>query len=182
MVYSYSYIDYLSKRLTLSLLITFLSIIYITIVIYYIPVPEDIKKELSGTLLRVREVLAEISDPLDKFIFILKEELRMVLYVVTPLIGAMVYVWVLTLSAWGITVEALYQGKQINIAVLESIYNPLIFLEILSYSLLLVGSSNIVFDIIVRRSKDVKMVLYHIFTIVIALTMLIMLIAIMVVI
>lgn len=166
-----SYTDYLLEKLSISLFIALLSLAYINSIALYIPIPKGIEEELHRVILETKELFKSISGPLDMLMYIAKKQLQMALYIVIPLAGIIVYTWTLTITSWSIVLESIYQEKYVLMALATNMLHPLTFLELLSFSLLLIESNTLIFNLITK--KDVISMLHSTFTISISLIMLI---------
>lgn len=156
------YITYLSRKIPIALLIVFISLAYISIVALYIPVPEDMKEELIINLAKSKEEISNISDTFDLLIYMLKQKLYLALYIVIPLIGPIIYVQTMTTWAWSLATEIELQNLTKK-DIINTISHPLLFIDILAYSILII-ESNIIFINIVITRRNKKHLLYHVIT------------------
>lgn len=164
-----AYIIYLSKRVPIALAITLLSLLYIIYTVLYVPVPVSERDLLLNIVKEYQEILSNISNPFNTYINLIDSGLKLSVQLVVPFYGAILYVLTLTINSWIISLEAEVNNIDVRSAIVSAIH-PVSFIELLSYSILVVEGNSFFYEVMHRfiHKKSSKSLHYSLITILIA--------------
>ncbi|MEM0490378.1 MAG: hypothetical protein QXG46_05705 [Ignisphaera sp.] len=165
-------INYIIQNISVAILITLLIVAYINVIVICVPPPEGIREEIIESVTRIREVVSSLTIPQDRFMYMLQNELYIMMYIFIPVIGPINYIEIVTRYAWGIAITSHTNSDTIsNLLMLMS--TPTLYLHLLSYSLIMIEGNRILLDI-VKKKYYLRVWLYHIFTLSIAISIMLL--------
>ncbi|MEM1541311.1 MAG: hypothetical protein QW101_02130 [Ignisphaera sp.] len=165
-------INYIIQSISVAIFMTILFVAYINVVVICVPPPEGIREEIVESITRIKEIVSNATIPQDMFVYMIKNGLYTMLYVFIPIIGLINYIEIVTRYAWLIAINSHTNSDAIN-SLLVLMSTPTLYLHLLSYSLIMLEGNRILLDIVKKRYYF-RVWFYHLFTMTIAISIMLL--------